>query len=181
MTFIGLAIILSSYMFYVYDFEKPSLWIALYSVLTKNIWGAFGAILMFAFVGDKKCKYNEKKTYIKHTKVYIFPAFIARIFQNPMFAPAGRLVYCIYLCHFSIARWLAGDTRMPIYISFVNLLHATISVFVLSIIASLFLCVCLEFPMTALMKELMTLDKRQSEKSKKENFTVNQEQDENVL
>lgn len=56
MVVIGVAVILSSYMFYANNFEKPSLWISLYSVLTKNIWGAFGAVLMFMFVGKKKCK-----------------------------------------------------------------------------------------------------------------------------
>lgn len=54
---VGYLIILSSYFFYAYDFEKPSLWMALYSVVTKNIWGAFGAILMFAFVGKLGSKY----------------------------------------------------------------------------------------------------------------------------
>lgn len=54
---VGYCIVLSSYLFYAYDFPKPSLWMSLYSVITKNMWGAFGAILMFGFVGKLGCKY----------------------------------------------------------------------------------------------------------------------------
>lgn len=59
----------------------------------------------------------------------------------------------MYLVHFSIARWLSGDTRGRVYISGVSIFHGAMSVWLLSFIIGLATCLTLEFPMTALLKE----------------------------
>ncbi|XP_063697875.1 nose resistant to fluoxetine protein 6-like [Culicoides brevitarsis] len=134
--FVGYLMVLSSYLFYAYDFEKPSIWMSLYSVVTKNMWGAFGAILMFGFVGK-------------------LGSVITTIFNSPIFQPLGRIVYCIYLVHFSVARYLAGDVRGKVYISGTNIFNSVLSTYLLSTVFGLILCLMLEFPMTALLKEIL--------------------------
>lgn len=38
------------YLFYNYDFEKPSIWMACFAMLTKNLWGFFGVFCTCAMV-----------------------------------------------------------------------------------------------------------------------------------
>lgn len=47
---------LSGYIFYAYDFEKPAIWIAIYAAVMKNLWGAFGTILVVGAALNTGCK-----------------------------------------------------------------------------------------------------------------------------
>lgn len=45
---LAIGLLLSAYVFYAYDFEKPAVWIALYAAFSKNLWGVIFGVL---FVG----------------------------------------------------------------------------------------------------------------------------------
>lgn len=38
--------LVSGYIFYEFEFEKPAVWIAVYASLSKSIWGIFGTVLV---------------------------------------------------------------------------------------------------------------------------------------
>jgi hypothetical protein len=48
-TLTGFGVIMSGYMFYEYDFEKPSLWCACYAALQKSFFGQGLVYLMWCF------------------------------------------------------------------------------------------------------------------------------------
>lgn len=87
---VGFLFFVSTYMFYAYDFEKPAIWIAVYSCLFKNFWGAFGAILMFGLIGR-------------------VGGIVREFFFLPIMQPLGRISYCIFLVHMIVFRFLTGD------------------------------------------------------------------------
>lgn len=47
---IAVITVASHYFFYAYDFEKPSIWMALFAMFTKNVWGFFGVFCTCAMV-----------------------------------------------------------------------------------------------------------------------------------
>lgn len=49
----------SHYFFYAYDFEKPSIWMALFAMLTKNIWGFFGVFCTCSMVLKIESMYHR--------------------------------------------------------------------------------------------------------------------------
>lgn len=83
---------LSTQLFYEYDFEKPSLWMAVYAMFTQNIWGfmAASAALLFCL----------KKT-----------SFITSMFNLPVFLPIYRLTYTTYICHITVLYVIAGASK----------------------------------------------------------------------
>lgn len=48
--------LLSGFLFYDNEFEKPSLWIAIYSAFIKNMWGIFGATVITGIALNTGCK-----------------------------------------------------------------------------------------------------------------------------
>lgn len=53
---IAFAALLSGYIFYEYNFEKPALWIGFYSACMKNVWGLFGATAITGIALGTGCK-----------------------------------------------------------------------------------------------------------------------------
>lgn len=53
---IAIGALLSGYPFYENDFEKPSLWIAIYSAFGKNVWGFFGATVVTGIALNHGCE-----------------------------------------------------------------------------------------------------------------------------
>lgn len=87
---LGVAAWLSAFIFYEYNFEKPSLWIAIFAAFIKNIWGILGAVMMLGFVGK-------------------VGGIIRKFFYAPIFTSLGRTTYCIYLVHTIAFRIFTGD------------------------------------------------------------------------
>ncbi|XP_063697877.1 nose resistant to fluoxetine protein 6-like [Culicoides brevitarsis] len=152
---IGLLAWLSAFLFYTYEFEKPALWIALFAVFSKNIWGILGAFLMFGFIGG-------------------IGGIIRRMFYMPIFGSIGRLTYCIYLIHMCVFRFLNGDIKRWPSVSWEPMLQNTFATFTLSLLLAIVLCVTLEFPFTALLKEVYgKLDEENPEEKRQNNTHKN--------
>ncbi|XP_063697878.1 nose resistant to fluoxetine protein 6-like [Culicoides brevitarsis] len=131
---VGLLAWLSAFLFYTYDFEKPALWIALFAVFSKNIWGILGAFLMFGFIGG-------------------IGGIIRRMFYMPIFGSIGRLTYCVYLIHMCVLRFMNGAILQLPSVSWEPIMQSTFATFFASLLLGTALCVTLEFPFTALLKE----------------------------
>lgn len=53
---IAFSALLSGYLFYAHEYEKPSYWIALYSAFGKNVWGLFGATIITGIAVNTGCE-----------------------------------------------------------------------------------------------------------------------------
>lgn len=87
---LGFATFLVGYIFYAYDFDRPAIWISFFACFYKNIWGFYGAILMFGLIGN-------------------VGGMLREFFYLPIFQPLGRISYCIYLVHLIVFRFLKAD------------------------------------------------------------------------
>uniref|UniRef100_A0A336LJU7 CSON009735 protein n=1 Tax=Culicoides sonorensis TaxID=179676 RepID=A0A336LJU7_CULSO len=117
-----------SYLFYNYYFEK-SIWLSLVSVFMKNIW-CFISIIFF-LAGAK------------------------RFLNWHIFTPLGRLTYSIYISHLSLMRFMFGSGKTLIGFMLPMMFIETIGIFVIANIAAVILCLCVEFPLTALANILL--------------------------
>lgn len=45
-----------TWIFYVHQFEKPALWIAIYAVVARHLWGVFFSVIILAACFKASCK-----------------------------------------------------------------------------------------------------------------------------
>ncbi|XP_058123501.1 uncharacterized protein LOC131294662 [Anopheles ziemanni] len=126
---------LPSYMFYVNDFEKPSIWMAVYFAVLKNLFGIGACIL---FLGS----------------IYRINKVLQRMLNYRFFEPLGRLAYGAYLSHTLVMRYMFVSARGPIYYSDLLTLSLVAGSIVLSCLVALLLCFLVEFPTSALQSLL---------------------------
>uniref|UniRef100_A0A182WLD6 Acyltransferase 3 domain-containing protein n=1 Tax=Anopheles minimus TaxID=112268 RepID=A0A182WLD6_9DIPT len=126
---------LPSYAFYVNDFETPSVWMAIYFVLSKHLYGIGGGIVILG-------------------SIYGVNGVLQRIFNYPFFEPLGRLAYGAYLIHPFVMRYMFISTRGPVHYSDTLLLSLVLGATVMSCLLSLLLCLLLELPTSALQNQL---------------------------
>ncbi|KFB48580.1 AGAP007074-PA-like protein [Anopheles sinensis] len=126
---------LPSYMFYVNDFEKPSIWMAVYFAVLKNLFG-IGACIFF--LGS----------------IFRINKVLQRMLNYPFFEPLGRLTYGAYLSHALVMRYMFVSVRGPVYYSLLLAFSLVAGSLVLSCLIALLLCFLVEFPTSALQSIL---------------------------
>ncbi|XP_038121399.1 nose resistant to fluoxetine protein 6 [Culex quinquefasciatus] len=132
---LAIGLLLSAYVFYAYDFEKPAVWIALYAAFSKNLWGViFGVLFVGLALG--------------------VGGFFQRVLNSAIFRPLGKVTYAVFLCHLFVIRATLGNIRQPIYVSDVRILVSTSSTLVLAYILGLLMCLGVEIPLSNLQKAL---------------------------
>lgn len=52
---IGTTTLLTGYMFYAYDFQKPAIWIGIYSTIVRNVWGVIIGVLLIGLAHRVGC------------------------------------------------------------------------------------------------------------------------------
>ncbi|XP_063698274.1 nose resistant to fluoxetine protein 6-like [Culicoides brevitarsis] len=126
---------LSTQLFYEYDFEKPSIWMSVYAMFTQNIWGltAVSAALLFCF----------KKT-----------TFLTSMLNLPIFLPVYRLTYTTYICHISVLYIIAGASKGASNIGTVPLLLFSTSCFICSHFIAFVLTILIEYPTIGVINQL---------------------------
>uniref|UniRef100_A0A1S4GUU3 Acyl_transf_3 domain-containing protein n=1 Tax=Anopheles gambiae TaxID=7165 RepID=A0A1S4GUU3_ANOGA len=151
----GILTLMLSMIFYSYNFEKPSLWIALFFPLHKNAWALFGAIVLYGII-------------------YNYNRFIKSVVNFPLFVPLGRLTYCAYISHVFFLKNFFYGTRDIAYFSHVSMYTKVISVIVASYILGAIVALTLEFPISALQKHLLSkqLEKHSKPEPPRENNNV---------
>ncbi|XP_065086712.1 nose resistant to fluoxetine protein 6-like [Ochlerotatus camptorhynchus] len=131
----GIGSLLVHYIFYVNDFEKPSLWMAIYYPVMKYTWGIFSGLFLIGFVNG------------------VAPT-LKRIFHHRVFDPLGRLTYSAYLIHVLVMRLFVLSTRSAIHFNHIGSTVVTIASLVFSYLMALCMCLALELPVSALQKLL---------------------------
>ncbi|KXJ81468.1 hypothetical protein RP20_CCG019556 [Aedes albopictus] len=125
--------LLIHYIFYVNDFEKPSLWIAIYFPVMKYTWGFFSGLFLIGFVNG------------------VAPT-MRRIFHHRVFEPLGRLTYSAYLIHVTVMRLFVLSNRSAIHFNHIGSTVVTLASLAFSYMLALCLCLALELPVSALQK-----------------------------
>ncbi|XP_058123502.1 nose resistant to fluoxetine protein 6-like [Anopheles ziemanni] len=144
-----------SMIFYTNNFEKPSVWIAIFFPLHKNAWALFGAIVLYGII-------------------YNYNRFVKSVVNFPLFVPLGRLTYCAYISHvFFLKNFFYGSREIG-YFSQVSMYTKVISVIIASYILGAIVALTLEFPISALQKHLLSkqLEKISKPEPPKENNNV---------
>lgn len=114
---IATAVVACHYYFYAYDIPKPSLFHALFSILTRNVWGLFASFSTAAYLLKIESK-NFSDLFPSKISLILFSLeILIKFLQMRIMQPLGRLTYCIYLCHFDLMRILAAETREVVYAS----------------------------------------------------------------
>ncbi|KAL9700829.1 hypothetical protein quinque_004270 [Culex quinquefasciatus] len=132
---IGFLCLMSNMIFYQYNFEKPSIWMAIFYPTMKHMWIFLGAIMIYGVI-------------------YEYSKVIKGFLNFSIFVPLGRLTYCAYVCHVFMLKNVFFGTREVGYFSKVSLLSKVITVLVFSYFMGLILALLLEFPATAIQKHL---------------------------
>lgn len=65
-----------SCIFYFFKFEKPAIWISIYAIIARHLWGVSGIILMFASMFKATSKLDEVLLSCLLTKELILHLFI---------------------------------------------------------------------------------------------------------
>ncbi|XP_023033314.1 nose resistant to fluoxetine protein 6 [Drosophila willistoni] len=133
---LALLILLSGYIFIKYDFEKPSIWLAIYAGIYKNLW----ILICAGFV----CCMCLKLGWI----AYEFCTL-------PVFRPLARISFQAFLWHIVILRIVAGYYRKPIYVNEFSLFCHTLIVFVLTQLVAFLMTLFVEYPISELIKYIM--------------------------
>ncbi|XP_052895879.1 uncharacterized protein LOC128303065 [Anopheles moucheti] len=126
---------LPGYIFYVNDFETPSVWMAVYFVISKNLFGIAAGIVIIG-------------------SIYGVNGVLQRILNYPFFEPLGRLAYGAYLIHPFVMRYMFVSARGPVYYSDILTLSLVLGATVMSCLMSLLFCLLLELPTSALQNIL---------------------------
>ncbi|XP_034652789.1 LOW QUALITY PROTEIN: nose resistant to fluoxetine protein 6 [Drosophila subobscura] len=136
----ALGLLLSGYIFIKHDFEKPSLWLALYAGLYRNLW----VLICGGFVYFMCCKVG---------------GIAYRFCSLPVFRPLARLSFQVFLWHIVVLRVVAGYFRQPVYVTSFSLFCNVLVVFVLTHALAAFVALLLEYPMVEVVKCLFMTKK----------------------
>lgn len=93
----GFLNVLSAYIFYNYDFEKPAIWLAVTSVFLKYSWSVLFGYVIFA-------------------SIYRIGWFIPDIFNHPVWTVLGRLSYAMYIFHGFPVYLIIMDVYQPVHV-----------------------------------------------------------------
>ncbi|KXJ74104.1 hypothetical protein RP20_CCG014358 [Aedes albopictus] len=125
--------LLVNYIFYEYDFAKPSLWMAAFYPIAKYSWGIYAGVFMMG-------------------QIYGISPILKRIFNHRIFEPLGRLTYSAYLGHVFVMRVTVLNLRSPLHFNYIGTFSLIFASVMFSYLMALILCLLLEFPVSALQK-----------------------------
>lgn len=123
-----------------YEFEKPSIWIALHATIIKN---CYGIVYSFGLMG-----------FLIH-----LGGFVREIFHHRIFLIISRLTFGVFLNHIIVIRYLEGTKHTMGYASAVGVLTTLIYTEVLSFLLAAITCITIEFPFTNLFNVILRKNK----------------------
>jgi hypothetical protein len=115
---IGFLTVMSGYIFYEFDFEKPSLLCGVYASIQKHLF-ALGTVYVLWCLSNKV--ESEWHYTIHLLKPLVTPNFVLTDLTRPflkfkLFHIFGKLTYCAFLVHIFIIQTTFGYNRQPLYI-----------------------------------------------------------------
>ncbi|XP_030375821.1 nose resistant to fluoxetine protein 6 [Scaptodrosophila lebanonensis] len=126
----------SGYIFIKNDFEKPSIWLALYAGLYKNVW----ILVCAGFI----CCMCVKLGWLAYDLCVL-----------SVFRPMARMSFQAFLWHVAVLRLVAGYMRQPIYINRLYLFSSVILVFILTQLVAFVVSILVEYPLVQVTKLMM--------------------------
>ncbi|XP_017960684.1 nose resistant to fluoxetine protein 6 isoform X1 [Drosophila navojoa] len=147
-----LLILFSGYIFIKFDFEKPSIWLALYAGVYKNLW----ILTCAGFV----CCMCFKVGWL----AYEFCSL-------SVFRPLARISFQAFLWHVFVLRVIAGSFRQPVYVNSFFLFQYVVLAFVLTQIVAFFMALLFEYPLIELFKLIMMHHKTSKQSTR--SFQIN--------
>ncbi|XP_058117403.1 uncharacterized protein LOC131284617 [Anopheles ziemanni] len=115
----------------------PAIVLALYASAFKISWGLFNTVILLALA-------------LLHQNHWLKASL-----SHPIFRVLGKLGYSVYLIHFTVIMQVYGRERAPIFSNEKIVTGYTIEVLFFSYIFGALLCVLVELPTGALLKELL--------------------------
>lgn len=120
-----LLILFSGYIFIKFDFEKPSIWLALYAGVYKNLWILICAGFVCCMCFKVGCKWSGLFSCSFGTLLILtllcFPIFLAGLAYEfcslSVFRPLARISFQAFLWHVFVLRIVAGSFRQPVYVN----------------------------------------------------------------
>ncbi|KAH8370625.1 hypothetical protein KR093_004385 [Drosophila rubida] len=129
----AMLVLFSGFIFIRHEFEKPSILLAFYAGIYKNLW--------IMICGGFVCCMCFKVGWI----AYEFCSL-------PMFRPLARISFQSFIWHVFILRLVAGYFRDPVYVNSFFLFGNVLLVFVLTQIVAFFMALLFEYPLVELLK-----------------------------
>lgn len=115
--------VLSGYIFFVNDFEKPAIWISVYAIIYRHVWGLGIAFILLGFgfrVGCKRITINlvlEQNLSYSTKFVLLLLGILRNLMNHHVFIVLGRAAYCVFLTHAFIIRVYLGSMRSPAFLN----------------------------------------------------------------
>ncbi|KAH8284829.1 hypothetical protein KR054_001604, partial [Drosophila jambulina] len=149
----GLVILFSGYIFIYYDFAKPSIWLAVYAGLYKNLWVLMCAGFVF-FMCNKVGGKSDKLNFLWYWQpTHQSPTGIAYGFCTwPVLRPLARISFQAYLWHVVVLRVVTGYIRQPTHVSTVFLICNVASALVFTLFVAFLMTVLLEYPLGEVLR-----------------------------
>ncbi|XP_017836319.1 nose resistant to fluoxetine protein 6 [Drosophila busckii] len=147
----SMLVLFSGFIFIKHDFSRPSIWLALYAGVYKNLW----ILICAGFV----CCMCFKVGWI----AYEFCSL-------SIFRPLARISFQAFLWHVFVLRLVAGYFREPIYVNSFFLFCNVLLVFVLTQIMAFFMALLFEYPIAEVLR-LLTMQHKLKSKDETSNLS----------
>lgn len=92
MILLGFSVMFSGFIFFEYDFEKPSILLAVISTVFKHMWGVLLAVIVMGLI-------------------FRFGWFIPNIMNYKMFRILGRISYGAFIIHLLLIKLVMGGNH----------------------------------------------------------------------
>jgi peptidoglycan/LPS O-acetylase OafA/YrhL len=103
-----ISIVILNSKFYLIDFPKPSIYLAITGSLMKHFWGIFMSFFIFGFA---VLKISQRK-------------YISGVVNHKTFHLFGKISYAVFMCHYVILKiFMAEISYQPIYITKISLVR----------------------------------------------------------
>jgi hypothetical protein len=99
---VGIAIVVIGFIFYHYDYARPSILMSFVSTLIKHHSGIIFGIIHMGFV-------------------WRYGWFLQNIYNYQMFRVLGRISYGSYMVHMAMVKYWIGGNHYPINVNWTNL------------------------------------------------------------
>ncbi|XP_053963743.1 nose resistant to fluoxetine protein 6 [Anastrepha ludens] len=137
-----------------FEFENPSIWVALFASLYRNIWVliccavVFGMCLKLGWIAYEFC-------------------------CLPFLRVFSKISYQAYLWHLVVLRLMGGYYRQPIYINRFYLIGQIIIAFFLTQLVAFVFALFVEYPVAEIIKYSLPYYKRERQERKKDIYSLN--------
>lgn len=120
----------------IYEFEKPSIWIAIHATIIKNCFGIFACIALLGYL-------------------YGLAGFVRNILNHRFFIFFSRLTFGVFLNHILVLRFMQGSKHVMEYVNELSILTTLIVTEVIAFGLAVVTCITIEYPFLNLFNAIL--------------------------